>query len=147
MDTILNPTAERNALIHKARIAGRTLQSVADEFSINRERVRQICFKADRMAAQRRDDAGTNWYELSTRTRNALLNYYFPHLPREAPIKASAVASAIGPSWRLSRIPNFGRKSQRELMEWLVANGEKIPEPTPPTAKPRPKCPHCGEHI
>lgn len=74
---------------------------------------------------------------LSTRTLNVLYNEGIkyedlPHLPRLTAL----------------RFANFGKKSLKELAEWLDAKGiEHRLYPPPAVVNAQPRCPHCGKPL
>lgn len=46
--------AQRNERIYEQRLEGRALQSIGDEWGIGRERIRQICWRHDRLQSRKR---------------------------------------------------------------------------------------------
>jgi hypothetical protein len=131
---------DRNWRIYWARVRDkRTLQSVADENNITRERVRQIVSKGgrvleymDALDAAPKDTLGC--LVLSTRVEHAIMN---ESLPGWRSVKIRDFLRKH-PHWKFRMYPNVGKKAVTELRDaiavfdeeaatlWL--NGEEIPE-------------------
>ena len=107
----------RNAIIYEMYVEERrTLQSIADQFGIGRERVRQITAKAERLKAaeERRraaDQDTLGAMQLSIRLRNLLHNENYPESARVIDVfEGTSLAEMI-------RIPNMGKKTIKEFTD------------------------------
>jgi hypothetical protein len=131
---------DRNWRIYWARVRDkRTLQSVADENNITRERVRQIVSKGgrvleymDALDAAPKDTLGC--LVLSTRVEHAIMN---ESLPGWRSVKIRDFLRKH-PHWKFRMYPNVGKKAVTELRDVVAVfdeeaatlwfNGEEIPE-------------------
>ena len=119
-------TARNEEVYHKRVVEKRTLQSVADEYGITRERVRQIVAKIDRKAlweaarASRSSPPRTMkdiWW--SRRVYNCLYN---EDLLR---VSLSDFVEHLSHNRLMGRIPNMGKKSVEEICKRLEENGQQ----------------------
>jgi hypothetical protein len=135
-----NRMTDRNWRIYWARVRDkRTLQSVADENNITRERVRQIVSKGgrvleymDALDAAPKDTLGC--LVLSTRVEHAIMN---ESLPGWRSVKIRDFLRKH-PHWKFRMYPNVGKKAVTELRDAVAAfdeeaatlwfNGEEIPK-------------------
>jgi len=135
-----NRMTDRNWRIYWARVRDkRTLQSVADENNITRERVRQIVSKGgrvleymDALDAAPKDTLGC--LVLSTRVEHAIMN---ESLPGWRSVKIRDFLRKH-PHWKFRMYPNVGKKALMELRDavsvfdeeaaTLWFTGEEIPE-------------------
>jgi hypothetical protein len=131
---------DRNWRIYWARVRDkRTLQSVADENNITRERVRQIVSKGgrvleymDALDAAPKDTLGC--LVLSTRVEHAIMN---ESLPGWRSVKIRDFLRKH-PHWKFRMYPNVGKKAVTELRDAVAVfdeeaatlwfNGEEIPK-------------------
>jgi len=107
----------RNAIIYEMYVEERrTLQSIADQFGIGRERVRQITAKAEMLKAaeERRraaDQDTLGAMQLSIRLRTLLHNENYPESARVIDVfEGTSLAEMI-------RIPNMGKKTIKEFTD------------------------------
>ena len=118
---------ERNeGVYHKRVVEKRTLQSVADEYGITRERVRQIVAKLDKKALWEAVRASRPsppsimkdiWW--SRRVYNCLYN---EDLLR---VSLSDFVEHLSHNRLMGRIPNMGKKSVEEICKRLEENGQQ----------------------
>jgi DNA-directed RNA polymerase alpha subunit len=118
---------ERNeGVYHKRVVEKRTLQSVADEYGITRERVRQIVAKIDKKALWEAVRASRSsppsimkdiWW--SRRVYNCLYN---EDLLR---VSLSDFVEHLSHNRLMGRIPNMGKKSVEEICKRLEENGQQ----------------------
>jgi len=121
--TLLGATAQTNAGLRYATVLqkrreGQTLVKIAAERGVTRERVRQMV-----AAAERREHALLNAPQsplalLSVRAQNCILAVEcIGDVPTPQEIRACM------DSGRLKKIPNMGKKSIQEVVDWLVSIG------------------------
>ena len=116
-------------IIYEVVNNNRTLVSVATEFKISPERVRQIVAKAcrqfglDQQGIKKCTTGNLVKYiksmnaKLSTRARNALLNAGISE-----PITPEVVANKLDPQ-HIEQVPNIGKKSAQEITDWIRQAG------------------------
>jgi DNA-directed RNA polymerase alpha subunit len=119
-------TARNEGVYHKRVVEKRTLQSVADEYGITRERVRQIVVKMDKKALWEAVRASRPsppkimkdiWW--SRRVYNCLYN---EDLLR---VSLSDFVEHLSHNRLINRIPNMGKKSVEEICKRLEENGQQ----------------------
>jgi DNA-directed RNA polymerase alpha subunit len=119
-------TARNEEVYHKRVVEKRTLQSVADEYGITRERVRQIVSKLDKKALWEAARASRPsppsimkdiWW--SRRVYNCLYN---EDLLR---VSLSDFVEHLSHNRLMGRIPNMGKKSVEEICKRLEENGQQ----------------------
>ena|SRR5437899_467019 len=117
------------------RRRGMKLDEIAIEFGVSRERARQLSVIGAEL--ERRMTTFDPWDELNARARNALTaNGCEPTLDgvREFYLRETAhwrsSASQYCPSLFkfLMRLPNIGKKTAKEIDEWLIRHGKEISE-------------------
>jgi hypothetical protein len=110
-NALINRTTSIRALqALNARRKGHTLQDIADRWGVSRERARQLSVLGQLIEEERASD--DPWYELSKRTRNALVqDGCQPNL--------AGVLRNYHKVRDLKLIPNMGIKSIIELQKWL----------------------------
>lgn len=114
----------RHAKALSMRREGQTLQAIAAEMGVSRERVRQMVKKAERLELQKQLAAEKPHLMLSVRTRNCLLGEYRAtcgaHDRGDPP---PSLVRAWLDAGTLKRVPNMGKKSVAEVAAWLAAIG------------------------
>jgi hypothetical protein len=103
----------RQALMLRQR--GRTLDEIGVKFGVTRQRAQQLSILG--LCIEQEIASKDPWYELSPRTRNALIDDECKPTP-------SGVRKRYTLR-ELKRIPNIGTKSTAELQAWLVRHGKK----------------------
>ena len=108
---------ERDATIYKLRVEEKkTLDKIANQFGLCRERIRQIIAKAERLKAEEErrraaDQDTLGAMQLSIRLRNCLHNENYPESARVIDVfEGTSLAEMI-------RIPNMGKKTIKEFTD------------------------------
>jgi hypothetical protein len=118
--------ARNEEVYHKRVVEKRTLQSVADEYNITRERVRQIVVKMDKKALWEAVRASRPspprvmkdiWW--SRRAYNCLYNEDLLQLSPEDFVEN------VSHSRLIHRVPNMGKKTIEEICKRLEENGQQ----------------------
>lgn len=119
-------TARNEEVYHKRVVEKRTLQSVADEYGITRERVRQIVAKIDKKALWEAARASRPspprkmkdiWW--SRRAYNCLYNEDLLRVSLEDFVEHMSHHRLM------CRIPNMGKKTVEEICKRLEENGQQ----------------------
>jgi len=119
-------TARNEEVYHKRVVEKRTLQSVADEYGITRERVRQIVAKIDKKALWEAARASRPsppkvmkdiWW--SRRAYNCLYNEDLLRVSLEDFVEN------VSHSRLIHRVPNMGKKTIEEICKRLEENGQQ----------------------
>ncbi len=118
--------ARNEEVYHKRVVEKRTLQSVADEYNITRERVRQIVVKMDKKALWEAARASRPsppkvmkdiWW--SRRAYNCLYNEDLLRVSLEDFVEN------VSHSRLIHRVPNMGKKTIEEICKRLEENGQQ----------------------
>lgn len=108
---------ERNAIIYRMRVEEKkTLDQIASQFGLCRERIRQILFKIERLKAaeERRraaDQDTIGAMQLSIRLRNCFRNENYPESTRVIDVLERM------PLEQMIRIPTLGKKTIKEFTD------------------------------
>ncbi len=118
--------ARNEEVYHKRVVEKRTLQSVADEYNITRERVRQMGVKMDKKALWEAARASRPsppkvmkdiWW--SRRAYNCLYNEDLLRVSLEDFVEN------VSHSRLIHRVPNMGKKTIEEICKRLEENGQQ----------------------
>lgn len=124
--TRINYTERDLEIYQKREVERRTLKSIGDEYGLSRERIRGIAARIYRMKLAEKE-MGPRWSNPKTmadicwsnvRIPNCFYNENAMDLPIEEFVKNFNYH-------RLMRIPNFGKKSIKEICEKLEDHGYK----------------------
>ncbi len=129
--------SERNIDIFVKYYNGRTLDSLAEEYGVTRERIRQIAKKSIRyIKCLGHNDIGINDMKLSTRAYRALVRYmaceeghkftFNYSYPESCPVLSVDKVLELYNSGKLLKIRNLGIKSILEIADQLMNLGYEI---------------------
>lgn len=107
----------RAMLVLKAHRSGSTLKEIGEAYGFSKERARQLCVRA--LEIEQQKNSKDPWFELSVRTRNALINYRGCDPSLDGVIKSYPTIADLKP------VPALGKLCIDQLQAWFVRHGRE----------------------
>jgi hypothetical protein len=107
----------RAKLVLKAHRSGLTLKEIGETYGFSKERARQLCARA--LEIEQQKNSKDPWFELTPRTRNALINY------RGCAPTIDGVLRSYPTIADLKPVPALGKLCIAQLQAWLIRHGRE----------------------
>jgi hypothetical protein len=105
----------RAMLVLQAYRNGQNLKQIGEQYGFSKERARQLC----RRALEIEQNSNNPWFELSPRTRNALIKYQITTPTIDGVLENYPTIAHLKP------VPALGKLCIAELQAWLVRHGRQ----------------------